>query len=326
MIDIKEKPFKTIDQQIEILEKRGLHIDDKEYARYFLITRNYYSMINDYGKFFTKSSDVYIENVTLKDIDNVYIFDKAIKSILYTHLLEVEKHLKSSLAYCFCANHQDTFSYLSVQSYKCDSSSDILLSTDVISRISKVIKDYNTDSKGPNAIKHYFKKYNGVPLWVVIQFMYFGDVIKMYKSCDNATQNEVAKVFSNFIRQNTEDKTAILTSGCLYKILCQEKEIRNCIAHNNKILNTNVNKSIPYISAIYDPLNIKSDCARADVYNSFIAMKCLISKTEYINLHNSIRKRIYHLSKSLNCISYKEIITSLGFPEDWLETNQKMQQ
>ena len=30
MIDIKEKPFKTIDQQIEILEKRGLHIDDKE--------------------------------------------------------------------------------------------------------------------------------------------------------------------------------------------------------------------------------------------------------------------------------------------------------
>jgi Abortive infection bacteriophage resistance protein len=82
--NLTPKPFKEIYDQVAILESRGICITDKDAAAHFLITHNYYSMINDYGKFFTSSSDVYVSNVTLHDIEHVFIFDKKLKSILFT--------------------------------------------------------------------------------------------------------------------------------------------------------------------------------------------------------------------------------------------------
>lgn len=38
------KPFKTIEEQISILEDRGLIIEDKEYAKKSLVNLNYYRL------------------------------------------------------------------------------------------------------------------------------------------------------------------------------------------------------------------------------------------------------------------------------------------
>ena len=42
------KPFRTIDQQIDLLEKRNLKFKDKEKAREILLKNNYYILINNY--------------------------------------------------------------------------------------------------------------------------------------------------------------------------------------------------------------------------------------------------------------------------------------
>ena len=44
------KPFRTIDQQIYLLEKRNLKFKDKEKAREILLKNNYYNLINNYMK------------------------------------------------------------------------------------------------------------------------------------------------------------------------------------------------------------------------------------------------------------------------------------
>ena len=46
------KEFKTIDEQIEILKKRGLVFDDEEFAKEKLLETNYYNTINGYKKLF----------------------------------------------------------------------------------------------------------------------------------------------------------------------------------------------------------------------------------------------------------------------------------
>lgn len=46
------KEFKTIDEQIEILKNRGLIFKDTNMARRYLLTNNYYNIINGYGNIF----------------------------------------------------------------------------------------------------------------------------------------------------------------------------------------------------------------------------------------------------------------------------------
>lgn len=45
------KPFRTLDEQLNILHKRGLHISDYPRAKRYLLTNNYYNVINGYSKF-----------------------------------------------------------------------------------------------------------------------------------------------------------------------------------------------------------------------------------------------------------------------------------
>ena len=43
---MESKPFKTLDEQIEILKSRGLIINDENFARDFLLKNNYYRTIH----------------------------------------------------------------------------------------------------------------------------------------------------------------------------------------------------------------------------------------------------------------------------------------
>lgn len=46
------KPFKTYDEQIEILSNRDLDINNSEYAKIILSQVNYYNLINGYKALF----------------------------------------------------------------------------------------------------------------------------------------------------------------------------------------------------------------------------------------------------------------------------------
>lgn len=63
------KNFKTAKDQALLLQSRGINIPVDFDSERFLITRNYYSMINGYGKYFTSSTDVYLNGVTLREIE-----------------------------------------------------------------------------------------------------------------------------------------------------------------------------------------------------------------------------------------------------------------
>lgn len=57
-----EKPFKTIEEQINILKDRKLNFKNEDKAKDSLLRNNYYNLINNYGKFISKN-DIYFEDV-----------------------------------------------------------------------------------------------------------------------------------------------------------------------------------------------------------------------------------------------------------------------
>ena len=53
---MNDKPFLTINKQIELLEKRGLLFQDKEVAKSNLLSYGYYEIINGYNDCFLDNS------------------------------------------------------------------------------------------------------------------------------------------------------------------------------------------------------------------------------------------------------------------------------
>lgn len=58
----KVKKFENLDSQISKLESRGMIIKDHELCKRFLLTNNYYNIINGYSKYFQvrSNSDLYL--------------------------------------------------------------------------------------------------------------------------------------------------------------------------------------------------------------------------------------------------------------------------
>lgn len=93
------KEFKSIDEQIELLKSRGLTIKDEEKAAKYLLTNNYYNIINGYSKPFLKLEDNYIEGSSFDEVSHLYFFDKEIKDTFFNAILNVEHHVKSVLTH-----------------------------------------------------------------------------------------------------------------------------------------------------------------------------------------------------------------------------------
>lgn len=95
------KPFKTIDEQYDLLLSRGLSFTNEEKAKQYLLNNNYYNVINCYAKFFMNEQDKFLSGTNFDEITHIHFFDKELKSVLFKYIIEAEKHLKSIIAYRF---------------------------------------------------------------------------------------------------------------------------------------------------------------------------------------------------------------------------------
>ena len=69
------KTFKTLDEQIQLLHNRNLIINDEDYAKKYLLSNNYYNIINGYSKM--EYSALYNK---IRKLTNVHL-EKHLKSI-----------------------------------------------------------------------------------------------------------------------------------------------------------------------------------------------------------------------------------------------------
>ena len=92
------KPFLTIEKQIDLFKKRGLSIKNEDQAAFFLEHINYYHL-SAYTKTFQNKSDNFIDGTDFKDIINIYKFDRKLRLLLLGLLEKVEISFKSILSY-----------------------------------------------------------------------------------------------------------------------------------------------------------------------------------------------------------------------------------
>lgn len=322
------KNFSSLEKQLEILESRGLSIENKNKAVEYLLTNNYYNVINTYSKYFQVSPDVYVKGANFDEITQLKLFDKEIKNVIFKSILEAENHISSIIAYRFSEKYNEPYAYLQTNSYMKDNLFKVARN---ISMLSTTINRKKNEKQ--NSITHYYHNYNNVPLWVLINELTFGNVYHFYSILDHSLQNKIASDFSSFLLDNLNN---LDTNNSYEKIVFDKNtassfiknivEIRNVVAHDNKLLDYKCRDNTSYFKELHSLLDINKKQPRQDVYNTCVCLASFLSKNQFAQLHNTILKRVANLERKLDSISINVVLNSLGFPNDWNKDRIKLPQ
>lgn len=231
-----EKPFKTINQQIEILQSRGLLFQDKETAKKNLVMYGYYEIINGYKDSFMKNyhddEKGFKENVTFEHIFSLFKLDQNFRHLTLQCLEEFEAIFKQSLAYSISeliSEKQEI--YTDVSYYNRGKTHNNSNDRD------KLLKCFNkTLHSNFQPYKYYRDEHNNIPPWIMVKNLTFGETIYWFKlSKPDVRQRVIAKMFD--LDENILDNSnKILKLNQLFgDILVLFLNYRNLTAHGGRV-------------------------------------------------------------------------------------------
>lgn len=105
-----DKPFKSITEQIAILESRGLKCDND--TRLVLEREGYYPVVNGYKDLFLDQRDgsgqeVFVKGTKFSDIYRLFEFDRTLRLLMFEYFNKAEAVLKTVCSYRFAMAHKD---------------------------------------------------------------------------------------------------------------------------------------------------------------------------------------------------------------------------
>ena len=309
------KPFKTVEEQIEILKSRGLIIQDEERALFFLKNKNYYELINGYKDFFIdkdkteqEKKDVYRNDVTFEDVVSLYEFDFEIRSIILKGILKIENIIKTKLAYYFSEKYNQEYNYLNIHNYN-----DKIKSVKMIADISNIIKVNMVNSKNEdmkNILEYYLEKHQNIPLWVLIKKFTFGKLSKFYSALAEEIQLKICNDIEEFYLKEY-NKSISMNNKTLSQMLEFINIVRNICAHNEKLYNIKYNK---IKNTSYS--HIRRRC-QGKFFDIIIMLKIFLSKKEFEENVKLLDKNIEKLKQVNSSKMYGNLLNQMGMQFRW---------
>ena len=303
------KPFKTHDEQLNILESRGIDFSkpsSKSNAKKWLQRIGYYNLINGYSSPFwdTSDKDKYLQGTTIDEIYSLYLFDRKMRQIFLKHILPLETNVKSLVAYYFPMAHPEA-NYLVYENFDTSSKN---CSKHIIELIAEIQRQIASRVSDPS-ISHYLNKYGYVPLWVLNNILTLGTISKFYSLMKQEERQKISKVFH-------------LSDNELESVLTYVSSVRNFCAHGNRLFCFRSKRPL-CDTKIHQKMNIvKSESGeylngKRDLFAVLIALKLTLSKTEFKEVVKDVETELNALSKKLHTINITTILEMMGFPTDW---------
>lgn len=267
---MSDKPYLTIQQQIKMLEDRGVIIEDYEDAQDFLYRNNYYR-ISGYT-LTLRQDDVFYDWVKFSDIQAIYNLDFELRTILLKYLLNVETTIKSVYAHEFAKAYEPN-AYLKDANFTNKHNHKEIIEKSESLR-SKQIK---TEAY----IKHYENKKQPMPIWAYVGALTFTDISKLY----GISQNNLTKTISDYFH--------IFSPKILANHLHCLSLLRNVCAHGNRLYD----RAFTYkanLSKKEKNLLIKEEKVLINnrLYSYILCFKNLLKDDEFKQLLYEINKAI----------------------------------
>ena len=301
-----QKVFKTIDEQIEILQNKGVIIEDKNVVKEILLRENYF-FISGYRHLFldVDNSKNFKKGTNFRELYALFNFDRQLRNIIFKNLLIIENNMKSIFSYQLSRRYGIKEKEYLKQSNFNTSKDKIKQVNDLLHKIKRQIR---INGGQHSATTHYIYNYGYIPLWVVVKVLSFGIVCELYSIMKTDDQKDIAKIFGLEVDELLN----------YFPILAN---YRNLCAHEDILYDHKTQKVIPdnkYLEYLNIPkIDGEFIYGKGDVFSVVIIFKYLLYQDDFRMFMNEINYEIEHLSGVLHSISIENVLDRMGFPNNY---------
>ena len=219
--DIKE--FKTYNEQIDILVRRGMDIEDRDEAIFLLQQVSYYRLSGYCYPFreFKNSSraDTFFPGTRLRDVVDLYRFDSRLRTATFTALTPIELAIRAHLGHEL--GSLDPLIHLDPNKLG------VTVDTPKKEKYNSWRKRYDREleSSREDFVNHHKQKYGGnLPVWAATEIMDWGSLTYLYELSPRSVQNIISSQCN-------------LTAPQLRSWLKALNIVRNICAHHGRLFN-----------------------------------------------------------------------------------------
>lgn len=207
-LTIYDKPFKTYNEQIELLKSRGLIVEDYGFAYHALSTLSYYDLITRYQRYFMPDGKKFIDNITIELLYNFSLFDRSVQAFILKYSLLIENIVKTKLSHIMAKDFGvNEVAYLSAskyrESFKLPNNESLKFSS-LAFECKKAIIDPKI-ARDPTL--YYHRKHNHIPPWILLKNLSFNNTISLIKLLRNKQRNRIINELVPFPQVRLRDKT-----------------------------------------------------------------------------------------------------------------------
>jgi len=284
-----EKPFKTFDQQAEIIIGRGMSAD-RDVLILHLADVGYYRLSGYWYIFRKPNEERFQEGTTFERVWGLYVFDRQFRLVVLDAVERVEIFVRTQLAYLL-AEETGPFGF--------EKSSNLPRMNGL--KYGPFIDRCHTAyqrSREPFAL-HFKETYGDVhdlpPYWMLVNLMDFGMVVTLYKGASVAVRQTIA--------DELDVSTRVLDSW-----LVAINTVRNICAHHGRLWNrvTGTPPAIPKDTTWHEPYEVSGK----HVFGTLTILSYLLQKVAPDTLW---RGRLFDLLGNLSDRDMKR----MGFAEGW---------
>ncbi|RLQ91488.1 Abi family protein [Planomicrobium sp. Y74] len=316
------KVFASHDEQITILQNRGLLVLDKAAARRILSRENYYALIDGYKEPFLERDErlnpygreQYQAGTEFGHIYALYRFDRELRMLMLNELLKFEKNIKSKVAYRFSEKFKDMDSFLEPANY----SGDIERHHErdrIISTLYNLIKSHKKrDRVKYPAIREFFDKHRNVPLWVLVNFLSLGQITNFYSVIDDELRERIAQDFADEFSEEYEplhlkasELDALLRIAFPYRNKSAHEEVlyRYRLMHPEELIDVDAMLRLP-----------GGSLGKGTVYSMVSLLRLVLAKEEYEVFSAELERLMAELKAALPGRAYGVVMRDTGFREN----------
>ncbi len=309
---MREKTFKTLDQQINILKEKGLVINDIDFAKKVLFKENYFFLSGYRYLFMTKYKEKkFNDGTTFDELYSVFLFDRHIRNLMFKNILIVENNIKSIMSYQLSKKYGfKEKDYLNPDNF----TKDPMREKQVYDVLGKMKRQIRVNGKQHTATQHYMFNYGYIPMWILVKVLSFGLISELYL----ILKNEDKEAISNFYEIDTEEM------GTYLNLL---SNFRNICAHEDILYDHRTQRLISDTEFHYK-LDIPKDeegiykFGKNDLFAMVIILKQMLEKDEFIDFLRELEYEINLLDSRVNTVPLNSILNRIGFPDNWFEISK----
>ena len=286
------KPPTSYDQQIKILEDRGMLVPDHDLARHYLSHLNYYRISAYWLPFQDDSGNhQFKDSANFEDALDCYVFDRELRLLVMDAIERFEVSLRTQWAY-HLAQEYGSHAYLDQGLFR--NTRQYNISLDKLK--SEIDRSHET------FIKHYKATYTDPeypPIWAVVEVMSYGQLSKLFSNLQHRKdRNSIARIYG-------------LDEKIIVSLLHHLTIVRNTCAHHGRLWNRRFTFTIKVPNRGEEALlNSLSKSNTKYIYNTLVMLEYLI---EIISPDSRWGERLTELLAKYKIANPK----SMGFPDDW---------